>query len=101
MTNSFVIVANMVNNIICHSNLRRKFVKVSEFIYIDVCGPMSETSIGGSKYFLLFKDDKSSFRHTYFLKYKNEVINKFKEFEQLLGVQLCFRRLPIDGFSGK
>jgi len=76
-------------------------VKISEFIYIDVCGPMSERSIGGSRYFLLFKDDKSSFRHTYFLKYKSEVINKFKEFEQLLGVQLCFRRLPIDGISGK
>jgi len=100
MTNSFVIVANMVNNIICRSNLRRKFVKVSEFIYIDVRCPRRQSEALDSS-FLLFKDDKSSFRHTYFLKYKSEVINKFKEFEQLLGVQLCFRRLPIDGFSGK
>jgi len=45
---------------------------------------MSEASIGGSRYFLLFKDDKSSFRHIYFLKYKSETFDKFKEFEQLI-----------------
>ena len=45
---------------------------------------MSETSIGGFRYFLLFKDDKSGFRHTYFLKHKSEVIDKFKKFEQLV-----------------
>lgn len=45
---------------------------------------MSEGSIGGSKYFLLFKDDKSSFRCVYFLKYKSETFEKFKEFENLV-----------------
>ena len=59
-------------------------VKVGEFIHTDVCGPISETSIGGSRYFLLFKDDKSGFRHTYFLRHKSEVTDRFKEFKQLV-----------------
>jgi len=42
-------------------------IKIGEFIHTDVCGPMSEASVGGSRYFLLFKDDKSSFHHIYFM----------------------------------
>ncbi|KAG5317910.1 COPIA protein, partial [Pseudoatta argentina] len=65
--------------------------KVGEFIHTDLCGPMSEVSIGGSRYFLLFKDDKSSFRHVFFLKYKSKTVQKFKEFEQLVFNQLGTR----------
>lgn len=45
---------------------------------------MSEVSIGGSKYFLLFKDDHSSFRYVYFIRHKDDTFEKFKEFEQLI-----------------
>lgn len=49
--------------------------KVGEIIHADLCGPMQKDSIGGSKYFLLFKDDYSHYRMVYFLKNKNEVKN--------------------------
>jgi len=65
-------------------NVHNRHRKVGEFIHTDVCGPMSEASVGGSKYFLLFKDDKSGFRYVYFLKHKSETFNKFKEYEQLV-----------------
>lgn len=55
-----------------------------EMFHTDVCGPMSVTSPGGSRYFLTFKDDASDYRHAYFLKQKSEVFGKFKVFERLV-----------------
>lgn len=42
-------------------------------VHTDVCGPMQEQSIGGSRYFVLFKDDYSQYRTVYFVKHKSEV----------------------------
>lgn len=42
-------------------------------VHTDLCGPMQETSIGGAKYFLLFKDDYSQYRSVFFIKEKSEV----------------------------
>lgn len=42
-------------------------------IHTDTCGPMQEKSIGGSRYFVLFKDDYTHFRTIFFIKQKNEV----------------------------
>lgn len=44
-----------------------------EVIHADVCGPMQEQSIGGSRYFVCFKDDFSKHRRVFFLKEKSEV----------------------------
>lgn len=67
-----------------HRNSFKKSVnqakRCGEIIHTDVCGPMSTVSFGGSKYFLLFKDDFSHYRFVYFLKNKDEVFNKMKDF---------------------
>lgn len=68
----------------CKSKEQKKKTEVDEFIHTDLCGPMSEPSIGGSKYFLMFKDDHSSVRHVYFIRHKDDTFEKFKEFEQLI-----------------
>lgn len=57
---------------------------VGELFHADLCGPMETTSIGGAKYFLLFKDDCSSYRFVYFLKCKSEVIDKLISFLNLV-----------------
>lgn len=49
-------------------------------VHADVCGPMEQESIGGSKYFLLIKDDFSHYRTVYFLTQKSEVFDKLKQF---------------------
>ena len=54
--------------------------KVGELIHADVCGPMEETSIGGSRYFLLLKDDYSNYRTTYFMSHKSETEEKIRHF---------------------
>lgn len=58
--------------------------KVGELVHTDVCGPMQEKSIGGARYFVLFKDDFSSFRKVYFLKKKSEVCRKIEQYFSLL-----------------
>lgn len=55
-----------------------------ERIHSDVCGPMAVESIGRNKYFVMFIDDYSRCATVYFMKHKNEVFEKFKEFEMLV-----------------
>lgn len=54
-----------------------------DIVHADLCGPIEVPSIGGSRYFLLLKDDYSHFRFVYFLKQKTEVYEKVKAFLQL------------------
>ncbi|KRX52361.1 Retrovirus-related Pol polyprotein from transposon TNT 1-94 [Trichinella sp. T9] len=52
-----------------------------ELIHTDICGPMRQNSIGGSKYFVTFIDDHSRWCETYFLKNRNEVVDAFMDFK--------------------
>jgi hypothetical protein len=54
-----------------------------EIVHSDVCGPMKTTSLGGARYFLTFTDDKSRHTTVYFLKTKDEVLEKFKAYQAL------------------
>ena len=63
---------------------RDKKIKPGEKMHSDVCGPMSTNSIGGSRYFLTFKDEATGYRHVYFMKKKSEVFEKFKIFEKMI-----------------
>lgn len=51
-----------------------------ELIHTDVCGPMENLSIGGCKYFILFKDDFTNYRHVYFLEEKSDVYSVIDNF---------------------
>lgn len=55
-----------------------------QLIHSDVCGPMQNESVNGAKYFVTFIDDFSRCCKVYFMKQKNEVLSKFKEFEKTL-----------------
>jgi transposase InsO family protein len=57
---------------------------VLELIHSDVCGPMPSSSISGYVYYVSFIDDYSCKTWIYFLKSKDEVFNKFKEFKALI-----------------
>jgi transposase InsO family protein len=58
--------------------------RVIELIHLDVCGPMPSTSISGYGYYVSFIDDYSHKTWVYFLKSKDEVFVKFKEFKALI-----------------
>lgn len=50
-------------------------------IHTDICGPMHEESLNGSKYFLLLVDDYSRMQWVYLLKQKNEALERIREFK--------------------
>lgn len=54
-----------------------------DVIHVDLC-EMNLMSLGGAKYFLLFKDDFSHFRTVYFLKTKDEAVAKLEAFMKMV-----------------
>lgn len=83
-------------NFICEAcqygkQARRPFLKSTrgptqpgEIVYSDVCGPIEEPSVSGMKYFVLFKDGATSYRHVYFMKYKSEVFQCFLKYNAIV-----------------
>jgi hypothetical protein len=72
-------------------NMKRTFPRsdnkakgVLEIVHIDVCGPMTTTSLSRYSYYVSFIDDFSRISWIYFLKTKSEVFNKLKEFKALV-----------------
>lgn len=65
---------------------------------MDLCGPMSEESVGGNKYFYLLMDDYSMWCRVYFINNKSEVFEKFQAFHALVERQtgLKLKTLRID-----
>jgi hypothetical protein len=67
---------------------------VLELIHSDICGSMPSSSISGYVYYVSFIDDYSLKTSIYFLKSKNEVLSKFKEFKSLIE-NLSERKIKI------
>lgn len=63
-------------------DLKKREETVGALIHADLCGPMEVTSLGGSRYFLLIKDDYSSLMFVYFLPNKaaGSILESFKTF---------------------
>ena len=57
---------------------------ILEIIHFDVCGLMSSSSLSRYAYYVSFIDDFSRKTWIYFMKNKDEVFNKFKEFKALI-----------------
>lgn len=57
-------------------------------VHTDLCGPMENQSIGGSKYFMLFIDDFSRMTYIYFLKTKDEALKCFQQYKAEVENQL-------------
>ena len=51
---------------------------------MDLFGPISTSSLGGSKYAFVIVDDYSRYTWTYFLKHKNECFRYFTKFCKLV-----------------
>jgi hypothetical protein len=53
----------MANN--AESHLHIKTTKPGQLIHSDVCGPMQVNSLGGKRYFVIFKDDFSNYTYVF------------------------------------
>ena len=61
-------------------NEATRATKLLQIVHSDVCGPMKTQSIGGSRYFVTFIDNMSRYTAIYFMRSKDEVLSKFKEY---------------------
>ena len=52
-----------------------------ELVHSDVCGKMGHKSLGGAEYFLTLLDDKTHYIWVYPLKTKDQVFERFKEWQ--------------------
>lgn len=52
-----------------------------QLVHTDVCGPMQTESLGGRRYFVTFTDDYTRSCAVYFMRKKDEVFEKFREYE--------------------
>jgi hypothetical protein len=59
---------------------KNKPKSVGQLIVSDVVGPMQEQSIGGARYYVLFKDVFSKYKTVYFLKLKSDTEECFKSY---------------------
>ena len=66
---------------------RNRAKSIGELIHSDVCGPMSVPSLGGSRYFVLFKDDFSGYMVVKLLKQKSDVLNEITAYVAQLRTQ--------------
>ena len=57
--------------------------KPLELVYLDICGPISPSTLGGSKYFLLIVDDFSRLMWVSMLKLMSSALKEFKWFKKL------------------
>ena len=57
---------------------------ILELVHSAICGPMTSTSLSGYVYYVTFIDDYFRKTWVYFLKSKDEVFGKFKEFKALV-----------------
>ncbi|CAB0037468.1 unnamed protein product [Trichogramma brassicae] len=68
----------------------RRSITPGEVLHTDLCGPMQEPSVGGARFFLLFKDEASGFRKVFFLKHKSDCFEALKTY--VLSVNTRFNR---------
>ena len=59
--------------------IRQRFPKPGDLIHGDICGPMSVPSYGRSTYFVIFKDDATSYRFVFCIRRKSEALACFKK----------------------
>jgi hypothetical protein len=83
------------------NNIKNTFPKnnnkaegILELVHSNVCGPMPSTSLRRYVYYVSFIDDYSRKTWVYFLKSKDEVLGKFKEFKALVE-NLSERKIKI------
>ena len=62
--------------------------EILKLIHSDVFGPILVPSLGGSLYYVRFKDVFSINTWLYFLKKKSKVFSKFKEYKALVENQI-------------
>ena len=73
--------------------------EVLELVHSDVCGPMKNPTLSGTRYYVAFIDDYSRFTFVYPMTRKDQVFDRFMEFKKLAELQTgkLIKRFRSDG----
>ena len=71
-----------------------------QLIHTDTCGPMSNPSLNGSRYYVIFVDDFSRMCWVYFLTQKSEVAAVFWKFKTLIENQSGYKIKALRSDNG-
>ena len=74
---------------------------ILDIIHSYVCGPVSSISLSGYVYYVSLIDDFSCNNWIYFLKGKNEVFNKFKEYKSLVKNHTEMNIKTLKSYNGR
>ena len=77
-------------------NADEKAKKPLDLVHTDLAGPMTPTSLEGSKYAIVFTDDYSGAMFVYFLKNKNDASKATARFISDISPYGCIKRLRSD-----
>lgn len=69
-------------------------------VHTDLCGPLSSTSISGSRYILTITDGFSRYTWFFFLKRKSETLARFRQFKTMIEVQFNFKLKAVRSDRG-
>ena len=69
------------------SNRDKRRYSTFKLLHFDICGPMEEASLGGSKYLLLVVDEASGCTKNFFLKAKSESEQHLKNYIMMVQTQ--------------
>ena len=63
-------------------------INVFDLIHSDVWGPSSVSSIGGSRYFVIFVDDYSHYSWIFHMKHHSELLQVYSNFANMVETQI-------------
>jgi hypothetical protein len=63
---------------------KSRAINILEIIHSDILRPMENVSLHGSRFVLLFIDDKTRYKHCYFLKRKSDAIVCFQNYKAMV-----------------
>ena len=64
---------------------------IFDLIHSDVWGPSSVSSIGGSRYFVVFVDDYSRYSWIFNMKHRSEILQVYSNFAKMVETQFSKR----------
>lgn len=65
------------------SREERRSKEVLDLVHSDVCGPVTPVGVNGERYFVSFIDDCSRFTVVFLMRSKDQVADKFREYEAI------------------
>jgi hypothetical protein len=71
-----------------------------QLVHSDLCGPLPQKSLSGSRYILTFIDDYTHYSWVYFLAAKSETFEMFKHFKNMVERQTTYKLATLQTDRG-